>query len=99
MPAKASRAAFGEALLDLGAKDERIVTLDADLSKSTMTASFAKKYPGAGVQPGHRRVEHDRRRRRARSHRPDPVRLLVRMLHRGPLRDDPHLGRLHERES
>ena len=45
MPAKASRAAFGEALLELGAKDERIVTLDADLSKSTMTIGFAKKYP------------------------------------------------------
>jgi transketolase len=45
MPAKATRAAFGEALLDLGAKDDRIVTLDADLSKSTMTAGFAKKYP------------------------------------------------------
>jgi transketolase len=44
MPAKATRAAFGEALLDLGARDERIVTVDADLSKSTMTASFAKKY-------------------------------------------------------
>ena len=28
MPAKASRAAFGEALLDLGAKDERIVTVE-----------------------------------------------------------------------
>ena len=27
MPAKASRAAFGEALIDLGARDERIVTL------------------------------------------------------------------------
>ncbi|MGH7339418.1 MAG: transketolase family protein, partial [Candidatus Rokuibacteriota bacterium] len=45
MPAKATRAAFGEALLDLGARDERIVTLDADLSKSTMTAAFAKKFP------------------------------------------------------
>jgi transketolase len=45
MTAKASRAAFGEALLDLGAKDDRIVTLDADLSKSTMTARFAKTYP------------------------------------------------------
>ena len=45
MPAKASRAAFGEALLELGAKDERIVTLDADLSKSTMTAAFGKKFP------------------------------------------------------
>jgi transketolase len=41
MSAKASRAAFGEALLDLGARVERIVTLDADLSKSTMTAAFA----------------------------------------------------------
>ena len=45
MAAKASRAAFGEALLDLGAHDERIISLDADLSKSTMTAAFAKKYP------------------------------------------------------
>jgi transketolase len=43
--AKASRAAFGEALLELGARDPRIVTLDADLSKSTMTAKFAKAYP------------------------------------------------------
>jgi transketolase len=44
MPAKASRAAFGEALLELGAHDERIVTLDADLSKSTMTVKFAKTH-------------------------------------------------------
>ena len=42
MPAKASRAAFGEALLELAAKDDRIVTVDADLSKSTMTAGFAR---------------------------------------------------------
>ncbi len=45
MAAKASRAAFGEALLELGARDDRIVTLDADLSKSTMTTAFAKAYP------------------------------------------------------
>ena len=45
MASKATRAAFGEALLDLGARDPRIVTLDADLSKSTMTSAFAKKYP------------------------------------------------------
>ena len=32
MPAKASRAAFGEALVELGAQNERIVTVDADLS-------------------------------------------------------------------
>jgi len=52
MPAKASRAAFGEALIDLGAKDERIVTLDADLSKSTMTAKFAKTYPSRAFNVG-----------------------------------------------
>jgi transketolase len=52
VPAKASRAAFGEALLDLGARDERIVTLDADLSKSTMTVGFAKKYPGRAFNLG-----------------------------------------------
>jgi transketolase len=45
MAGKASRAAFGEALLELGAKDERIVTVDADLAKSTMTAAFGKKFP------------------------------------------------------
>src|SRR5437016_13383260 len=52
MAAKASRVAFGEALLDLGARDERIVTLDADLSKSTMTVNFAKKYPGRAFHLG-----------------------------------------------
>ena len=49
---KASRAAFGEALVELGAKDERIVTLDADLSKSTMTAAFAKAYPSRAFNVG-----------------------------------------------
>src|SRR5712692_6176754 len=52
MPAKASRAAFGEALVDLGAKDDRIVTLDADLSKSTMTVGFAKKFPDRAFNVG-----------------------------------------------
>ena len=52
MPAKASRAAFGEALLELGARDPRVVTLDADLSKSTMTAKFAKTYPDRAFNLG-----------------------------------------------
>ena len=52
MPAKASRAAFGEALLDLGARDERIVTLDADLSKSTMTIEFVKAHPDRAFNVG-----------------------------------------------
>ncbi|HOE09931.1 MAG TPA: transketolase family protein [bacterium] len=43
--AKASRLAFGETLAELGEKDEKIVVLDADLSKSTMSILFAKKFP------------------------------------------------------
>lgn len=41
----ATRAAYGEALVELGAENPRVVVLDADLSKSTMTAKFAEKYP------------------------------------------------------
>src|SRR5262249_344685 len=52
MPAKASRAPVGQGRLDRGARDERIVTLDADLSKSTMTLNFAKKYPGRAFNLG-----------------------------------------------
>ena len=52
MAAKASRAAFGEALIELGARDERIVTVDADLSKSTMTVGFAKAYPSRAFNVG-----------------------------------------------
>lgn len=40
----ATRQAYGETLLALG-ENENIVVLDADLSKSTMTAQFAGKYP------------------------------------------------------
>ncbi len=45
MGAKATRVAFGEALVRLGAENPDIVVLDADLSKSTMTEYFASKYP------------------------------------------------------
>ena len=41
---KATREAFGEALLELAEQFPQLVVLDADLSKSTMTAGFAKKY-------------------------------------------------------
>ena len=40
----ATRQAYGQTLLELG-ENEDIVVLDADLSKSTMTAQFAGKYP------------------------------------------------------
>ena len=49
---KASRAAFGEVLVELGARDERIVTVDADLSKSTMTMAFGKAYPARAFNVG-----------------------------------------------
>ena len=45
MAAKATRAAFGEALQPLGAKDPRIVVVNADLGKSTMPQKFAEAYP------------------------------------------------------
>ncbi|MCW5978168.1 MAG: transketolase family protein [Bryobacteraceae bacterium] len=41
----ATRAAFGDALLELARQDERIVVCDADLSKSTMTHKFAQAFP------------------------------------------------------
>ena len=45
MMEKATRAAYGEALAELGAKNDKVVVLDADLSKSTMTATFQKEFP------------------------------------------------------
>ncbi len=41
----ATREAFGKALVELGATNPNVVVLDADLSKSTYTAEFGKKYP------------------------------------------------------
>ena len=45
MGSKATRVAFGETLARLGGENPDIIVLDADLSKSTMTDYFAKKYP------------------------------------------------------
>ena len=41
----ATREAFGKALVELGRENPDVVTLDADLSKSTYTAGFAKEFP------------------------------------------------------
>lgn len=48
---KATREAYGAALAEFGA-DERIVVLDADLSKSTKTESFKKVYPERFINVG-----------------------------------------------
>jgi transketolase len=42
---KATRDAYGEALAELGAENGNIVVLDADLSGSTKTAVFGKRFP------------------------------------------------------
>jgi len=55
--AKATRQSFGEALVRLGAEHSEIVVLDADLSKSTKSDMFAKKFPERffemGIQEAH----------------------------------------------
>ena len=42
---KATRQSYGEALVELGEKNNSIVVLDADLSSATKTDLFAKKFP------------------------------------------------------
>ncbi|NLJ68377.1 MAG: transketolase family protein [Firmicutes bacterium] len=49
---KATRDAYGEALVELGQVNPQIVVLDADLSASTKTAGFAKAFPERFVQIG-----------------------------------------------
>lgn len=41
----ATRAAYGKALVEMGAENPNLIVMDADLSKSTMTAEFSKTYP------------------------------------------------------
>ena len=42
---KAIRVAYGEALAALGAENDKVVALDADLAHATMSATFADKFP------------------------------------------------------
>ena len=42
---KATRQAYGKALVEIGRTNEDLIVMDADLSKSTMTAEFAKEFP------------------------------------------------------
>ena len=45
MSEKATRAAYGEALVELGQINEKVVVLDADLAAATMTVTFKKAFP------------------------------------------------------
>ena len=42
---QATRQAYGKALVEIGRENPNLVVMDADLSKSTMTAEFAKAFP------------------------------------------------------
>ncbi len=42
---KSLRVAYGEALVELGAKNKDIIVMDADLAHATMTSMFASEYP------------------------------------------------------
>ena len=48
----ATREAFGEAILELADRYPQMVVLDADLSKSTMTQPFLKKFPERHLELG-----------------------------------------------
>ena len=45
MATRSLRVAYGQALVELGKEDERIVVLEADLGKSTMSILFQEQYP------------------------------------------------------
>ncbi|WP_025209041.1 transketolase family protein [Hippea sp. KM1] len=45
MELKATREAYGKALVEIGKMDNRVVVLDADLSGSTKSAEFKKQFP------------------------------------------------------
>ena len=49
---KATRVAYGEALVELGKKNDKIVVLDADLASATMTGIFKKEFPDRHYECG-----------------------------------------------
>ena len=61
------RDAFGKALVELGATDERVVAARRrPWHPPARSSMFEDAYPRALLSDGHRRAEHDRRRRRPR---------------------------------
>ena len=52
MEKQATRDAYGKALAELGKLHQDVVVLDADLSKSTKTADFAKAFPHRFINAG-----------------------------------------------
>ena len=52
MKKESLRLAYGQALVELGREDERIVVLEADLGKSTMSILFQEEYPDRYFEMG-----------------------------------------------
>ncbi len=52
MEKQATREAYGKTLVELGSLYTDVVVLDADLSKSTKTIEFARKYPDRFINAG-----------------------------------------------
>lgn len=52
MSEKATRNAYGEALVELAKENDKIVVLDADLAHATMTATFQKEFPNRHFNAG-----------------------------------------------
>lgn len=52
MNTKSLRTAYGEALVELGKADQRIVVLEADLGKSTMSCLFQNEFPDRYFEMG-----------------------------------------------
>lgn len=50
--AKATRDGYGEALVELGQSDPRVVVLSADLAESTRCLEFARQFPGRFIEVG-----------------------------------------------
>lgn len=48
----ATRAAYGEALVELAKLNDKVVVLDADLAHATMTLTFKKAFPGRHYNAG-----------------------------------------------
>jgi transketolase len=49
---KATRESFGDAILAIAETNPNLIVLDADLSKSTMTQAFMKKFPARHLEVG-----------------------------------------------
>ena len=49
---KPTREGYGQGLVEAGDKDERVVAICADLTESTKTDAFAKKYPKRFIEMG-----------------------------------------------